>query len=65
MSPSFLVCVIWSNYWKPKGYVIVTEFDELLTNLKTLLSFIKQLKPSFTIILGDFNAKSNNGGQMT
>ena len=49
-----------------KGYVFVTywspsqssnEFDEFLSNFDKLLNHIKQFRPSFTIILGDFNAR--------
>ena len=52
-----------------KGYVIViyrspsqstVEFDEFLSNFENLLNFVKGLKPSFTIIMGDFNAKSKS-----
>ena len=52
-----------------KGYVIVIyqspsqstfEFDELLLNFENLLDFVRGLKPSFTIILGDFNARSKS-----
>ena len=49
-----------------KGYVIViyrspsqstVEFDEFLSNFENLFNFVKGLKPSFTIILDDFNAR--------
>ena len=52
-----------------KGYVIVTyqspsqsstEFDEFLSNFDKLLNHIKQFRPSFTIMLGDFNARSKS-----
>ena len=52
-----------------KGYVVVTyrspsqsstEFDEFLSNFDKLLNHIKQFRPSFTIILGDFNARSKS-----
>ena len=52
-----------------KGYVVVTyrspsqsstEFDEFLSNFDKLLNHIKQFRPSFTSILGDFNAKSKS-----
>ena len=52
-----------------KGYVVVTyrspsqsitEFGEFLSNFDKLLNHIKQFRPSFTIILGDFNAKSKS-----
>ena len=36
------------------------EFDEFLSNLEKLLNFVKQSQPSFTIILGDFNARSKS-----
>ena len=54
---------------RQKGYVIViyrspsqtaVEFDEFLSNLEKLLNFVKQLQPSFTIILGDFSARSKS-----
>ena len=34
--------------------------NDFLFNLKKLINQIKQLKPSFTIILGDFNARSSD-----
>ena len=34
------------------------EFNEFLCNLERLLSNVKQLKLSFLVILGDFNARS-------
>ena len=52
-----------------KGYVVVTyqspgqsstEFDEFLSNFNKLLNLITQFRPSFTIILGDFNARSKS-----
>ena len=52
-----------------KGYVVVTyqspsqaitEFDEFLSNFDKLLNHIKQFRPSFTIILGDFNTRSKS-----
>ena len=54
---------------RQKGYVIViyrsasqttVEFDEFLSNFEKLLNFSKQLHPSFTIILGDFNVRSKS-----
>ena len=36
------------------------EFDKFLSNFESLLNFVKQLQPSFTIILGDFNARSKS-----
>ena len=36
------------------------EFEDFLFNFEKLIYQIKQLKPSFTIILGDFNARSSN-----
>ena len=54
---------------RQKDYVIViyrspsqtaVEFDEFLSNLEKLLNFVKQLQPSFTMILGDFNARSKS-----
>ena len=37
-----------------------SEFEDFLFNLEKLINQIKQLKPSFTIILGDFNARSSD-----
>ena len=54
---------------KQKGYEIViyrflsktaVEFDEFLSILEKLLNFVKQLQPFFTIILGDFHARSKS-----
>ena len=54
---------------RQKGYVIVAyrspsqttiEFDEFLSNFEKLLNFAKQLKTPFTIIMGDFNARSKS-----
>ena len=38
----------------------VTEIEEFLSNFDKLLNHIKQFRPSFTIILGDFNARSKS-----
>ena len=68
---SFIVqCIICqTTLQNQKGYVVVTyrspnqsstEFDEFLSNFDKLLNHIKQFRPSFTIILGDFNAKSKS-----
>ena len=52
-----------------KGYVVVTyqspsqaitEFDEFLSNFDKLLNHIKQFRPSFTIMLDNFNARSKS-----
>ena len=52
-----------------KGYIAViycspnqscNEFEDFLFNLEKLINQIKQLKPSITIILGDFNARSSD-----
>ena len=52
-----------------KGYIAViyrspsqscNEFEDFLFNLEKLVNQIKQLKPSFTITLGDFNARSSD-----
>ena len=37
---------------------LTVEFDEFLSNFENLLNFVKELKPSFTIIMGNFNARS-------
>ena len=36
------------------------EFESFLTNFEHLLSDINALKPSFSVILGDFNARSTS-----
>ena len=46
------------TYWSPNQSS--TEFDEFLSNFDKLLNHIKQFRPSFTIILGDFNARSKS-----
>ena len=47
------------------GYIVViyrslsqsvTEFDDLLVNFEKLLNHVRQLKSTFLLILGDFNA---------
>ena len=59
-----IVCEI--TLQNQKGYVVVTyrspsqsitEFDEFLSNFDKLLNHIKQFRPSFIIILGDFNTR--------
>ena len=68
---SFIVqCIICqTTLQNQKGYVVVTyrspnqsstAFDEFLSNFDKLLNHIKQSRPSFTMILGDFNAKSKS-----
>ena len=37
---------------------IYTDFDEFVSNFDKPLNHIKQFRPSYTIILGDFNARS-------
>ena len=55
-----------------RGYIAVVyrspsqscnEFEDFLLNLEKLINQVKQLKPSFTIILGDFNARSSDWWQ--
>ena len=52
-----------------KGYIAViyhsqsqssNEFEDFLFSLEKLINQIKQLMSSFTIILGDFNARFSN-----
>ena len=52
---------------RQKGYIVViyrspsqatVEFDEFLSHFGKLLNFVKQIPPSFTIVLDDFNATS-------
>ena len=38
----------------------IPEFEEILSNFDTLLNHIKQFRPSFTIILGNFSARSKS-----
>ena len=40
--------------------LVYTEFDEFLSNFDKLLNHIQQFRPSFTIILGNFNARSKS-----
>ena len=51
------------------GYIVVTyrsrnqnnnDFNEFLTNFERVLNYVKQLKSSFLVILGDFNARSKS-----
>ena len=62
-----IVCEI--RLQNQKGYVVViyrspsqssTEFEEFSSNFDKLLNHIKHSRPSFTIILGNFNAKSKS-----
>ena len=55
------------NIQNTKGYVVViyrspslssNEFEEFLVNFDKLLNQVNMLKSSFTVILGDFNARS-------
>ena len=65
---SFAQCIVCEiTFQHQKGYVVVAcrspsqsiaEFDEFLSNFDKLLNHIKQFRPSFTIILGNFNARS-------
>ena len=57
------------TFQSQKVYVIVTyqspsqltvEFDEFLSNVENLLNFVEGLKPSFTIVIDDFNARSKS-----
>ena len=54
---------------KKKGYVITlyhspsqnqSEFEHFLLSLENLLCNIRSKDPAFTIVLGDFNARSNS-----
>ena len=60
-----LLCRI--SIQKQTSYIVVTyrslnqyknEFKEFLSNLERPLNNVKQLKPCFLVILGDFNARS-------
>ena len=63
--PEYLLCQI--NINNKKGYIIVLyrppgqtsfEFDNFQHNLDKILNDIKQLGSTFSIMFGDFNAKS-------
>ena len=65
--PLCLLCRI--SIQNQTGYLVVTyrspnqnnnEFNEFLTNFERLLNHVKQLKSSFLVILGDFNARSKS-----
>ena len=65
--PQCLLCKI--SIQNQTGYLTVTyrspnqnnnEFNEFLTNFERLLNHVKQLKSSFLVILGDFNARSKS-----
>ena len=50
-------CVI-VIYQSPSQSIV--GFDEFLSNFENLLNFVKGIKPSFTIIMGNFNARSRS-----
>ena len=63
----FLLCEVTCQ--NQKGYIVViyrlpsqswNEFVDFIFNLEKLTNQIKQLKPSFTMILCDFNARSSD-----
>ena len=65
-----LLCEVSIN--NKKGYVAVLyrspsqnslEFDNFILNFEKMLSDINSSNPHFSIILGDFNARSNNWWQ--
>ena len=65
--PQCLLCRI--SLKNQTGYLVVSysspnqnnnEFNEFLTNFERLLNHVKQLKSSFLVILGDFNARSKS-----
>ena len=51
------IAVIYVIYRSPSQSC--NEFEDFLFNLEKRVNQIKQLKPSFTIILGDFSARSS------
>ena len=62
----YLLCEVTCQ--NQKGYIPViycspsqwcNEFEDFPFNLEKLINQIKQVEPSFTIILGDFHAKSS------
>ena len=68
--PECLACQIVIG--KKKGYVITlyhslsqnqSEFEHFLSSLENLLGNIRNQDTAFTIILGDFNARSLVGSQ--
>ena len=63
----FLLCEVTCQ--NQKGYIAViyrspsqscNEFEDFIFNLEKLIDQIKQLKPSFTMILCDFSARSSD-----
>ena len=65
--PQWLLCRI--SLQNQTGYLMVTyrlpnqsnnECNEFLPNFERLLNYVKHLKSSFLIILGDFNAQSKS-----
>ena len=65
-----LLCEVSIN--NKKGYVTVLyrspsqnslEFDNFILNFEMMLSDINSSNPHFSVILGDFNARSNNWWQ--
>ena len=65
-----LLCEVSIN--NKKGYIPVLyrsssqnslEFDNFILNFEKMLSDINSSNPHFSIILGDFNARSNNWWQ--
>ena len=65
--PECLACEIVTG--KKKGYVITlyhspsqnqNEFEHLLLSLENLLCNIRSKYPTFTILLGDFHARSRS-----
>ena len=57
----WIVCEI--TLQNQKGYVViifrspsesVSEFEEFLSNFDKILDHIKEFRPSFTVVLGDF-----------
>ena len=54
------VCFVELPFKVKKGYIIVIYQSLSQSNFENILNFVKGLKPSFTIILGDFNARSKS-----
>ena len=67
-TPYIEQCILCEkNIQNTTGYVVViyrspslssNEFEEFLVNFDKLLNQVNMLKSSFTVILGDFNARS-------
>ena len=74
-TPYFEQCILCEiHIQNTTGYVAViyrspsqssNEFEEFLVKFYKFLNQVNMLKSSFTVILGEFKARSDHGGQMT